>query len=289
MSITSCALDAQYQGALIHLMENGLDSDDRTGVGTVKTFDENFHFDLRTDRGYILPALSLRKIAPRIAFEELMWMLRGSVDVTELQEKNIHIWDGNSTREFLDSRGLHHWPENTIGKGYGYQMRNFNGVDQLKDCFEGLRKDPNGRRHLISFWNPGDLKETALPPCHLLYNFMVTGEHLNLKFFQRSCDTILGAPMNLMFAGFWLAIFAKALDLKVGRLAYSVTDFHMYKNHGEAATEMCLRKPRPMPLFHIHKGLNSLDDILSLTWEDIDIEDYDPHPALDKDKLKMAV
>lgn len=283
--------DTQYKNALVRTLGEGVDSGDRTGVGTIKVFDQNFHIDLRHEgEGHVLPILQLRKVSPRIAFEELQWMMRGSFDVTELQDKNVHIWDGNSTREFLDARGLDDWPTHTIGKGYGYQMRDFGGVDQLTKVFDGLKSNPNGRRHLISFWNVGELPEMALEPCHLLYNFMVTGEYLNLKVIIRSNDSVLGNPTNCMFAGLWLTFFAMALGYKVGKLAVSTTDFHIYTNHVDAVDEMCMRDvPSSVPKIRVNKKLKSLNDILSLEWDDIEVFDYDPHPALDKALLGMAV
>jgi len=173
--------DLQYQAALNRILQYGYDSDDRTGVGTRKMFDVNFNDDLRHEVAdeYKLPALTIRKVFPRTAFYELMWMLNGITNVDWLYERNINIWNGNSTREFLDSRGLYHIREGHIGRGYGYQIRNFNGVDQLEELFKGLYYNPNGRRHLISFWNPGDLKEMALPPCFVAGTqvALATGEY----------------------------------------------------------------------------------------------------------------
>ena len=265
---------------------------DRTNIGCRSVFDINLYTNtLETDTKniYNFPILTLRKVSSRIAFEELMWMMRGSTDVTELQEKNIHIWDEHSSREFLDSRGLDYLPENSIGKAYGYQMRNFNGVDQLRKVYDGLKNDPYGRRHLVSFWNVGELEEMALEPCHFVYNFCVIDGTLNLKFIMRSNDAVLGQPTNIMFASFWLIFFARALGLKAGVVACSVTNWHIYQNTLEAAEIMAEREPYVCPRISVKKDLNSLEDILNLKWEDIQIESYTHHDPIDKSKLIIAV
>lgn len=286
----SNSYDTQYQEALKRVREHGTLSVDRTGTGTIKVFDVNFNVDLsNTDKDvFNLPATTLRKVFPRIPFEELMWMLRGQTDVTILQNKNIHIWDLNSTREFLDSNNLHYIKENHIGKAYGWQMRNFNGIDQLVECYNSIRDNPTSRRHLISFWNASDLNEMALPPCHYVYNFMVEGDKLHLKYNLRSNDGILGQPTNAIFAALWLTIFAKALGYKVGNLATSITDFHVYTNHTDALNTMLDREPQDMAKFKINKDLNSLDDILALEWEDIEMVSYESHPAIDRSLLVLS-
>lgn len=294
--------DNAYMEALQDTMFTGsVCNNDRTGVGTIKSFGTTIHtpmFNWVDTELKILPALRLRKLGPRIAFEELMWMLRGQTDVQILRDKNIHIWDGNSNRDFLDRRGLTHLPEWDIGKAYGYQMRNFNGVDQLTEVYNSLRDDPMGRRHLISFWNPGDLDEMALPSCHYSYNFVVSnngnGLTLNLLFNMRSADSILGVPNNMMFAGFWLHMFAQALGYSVGALKVCCADFHIYMNHVEA-TRVLLHRWQTNKLrigdpvtFRFNKDLNSLDDILGMEWSDIEMVHYNPLPALSKDLLVLA-
>lgn len=300
--------DEKYRAGLTRILNDGIDRPDRTGVGSRAVFDMNINVNLkRHDDRCALPALTMRKVFPRSAWYELFWMLRGSTDARELQEKGISIWDGNSSREFLDSRGLHHIREGFIGDGYGKQFRNFNGVDQLKEVMKSLLVDPNGRRHYISLWNPADLKNTALPPCHTTYNFMVTGEYLNLKFFQRSADYILGVPMNIMFAAFFLSWMASVLGYKVGNLAHSMTDCHVYENHKQAIFEMMLNRD------HVHHeasfqlpkspyGLKSVESIDSMLEKELDFMfddrsweyvknslDYISNPALPKEMLVMAV
>lgn len=287
----SNSYDLQYKEAINKVLNKGTMSGDRTGTGTIKTFDYNFNVDLRCDEPdtYYIPILTLRKVFPRVAFEELMWMMRGDVDVKKLQRKKVHIWDHNSSREFLDSVGLQHIKENFIGRAYGYQMRNFNGVDQLVQCYNSLLNTPNSRRHMISFWNPSELKEMALPPCHYGYNFMVEGKTLHLKFIMRSNDLILGQPTNIMFATFWLSLFAKALNLEVGEVACSVTDMHIYNNHIDVAKELLEKETFPMAKFKINKDIRCLNDILyNVHWEDIEIIGYDYNPKIDKERLIVS-
>lgn len=288
--------DIQYKQVIARILEENNNVDDRTGVGTKSTFDVNFNIDLRHEHPYerLLPALTLRKVFPRVAFEELKWMLSGSTDARILQENNIRIWDGNSSREYLDSVGLESVREGFIGKGYGYQMRNFNGVDQLVKVIRGISRDPNSRRHVISFWNPADLDEMALAPCHLLYNFVVTGEYLNLKFYQRSGDLVLGIPMNVMWSTFFLTFVADLLGFKVGSLAHSIGDCHIYNNHLEVAKELLGVEPMTdMATFEweISDYKNRYfhgDEWDLLDWDKVDVK-YDSHPAIAREKLIMAV
>jgi thymidylate synthase len=278
----SDSFDKQFSDSLNRVLRTGSNSDDRTGVGNKKVVNHSFENKIGSPFGdeYNLPLLRLRKISARIAFEELMWMLRGSTDVKDLQDKNIHIWDGNSSREYLDSIGKHHIKENTIGKAYGYQMRNFNGVDQLKNVFDGLCSNPVGRRHLISFWNPADFKDMALEPCHYSYNFVVenspVGNVVNLVQTIRSNDVLLGNPTNVVFASFFLAIMAKATGMIAGTVYTNAADFHIYKNHLHHAKILALpdilemAENYPTQHFVINKDLNTLDDVLSLEYSDIE-------------------
>jgi len=287
--------DIQYKQILHRILTEGIDCDDRTGVGTRKIFDAAINVDLRHDveGEHLLPALTLRKIFHRVAFEEWLWMMSGSTNANLLKEKNVHIWDGNSSREYLDSIGMSHLQEGYLGNSYGHQFRNFNGhYDQLNEVIKGIKDDPNGRRHYISLWNPSDLDKTALPSCHLAYNFMVTGEHLNLKVIIRSNDWVLGQPTNAMFSTFFLTFVADLLGYKVGNLSMSITDAHIYQNHLEAAQEMLDRDPMAMSTFKWKTPQSgSVFDIdaslASMRWDDVNVT-YQSHPAIAREKLQMA-
>lgn len=231
--------DYQYKAILAEILHDGVDVEDRTGTGCRKIFNAQVEVDLSgDDDNYHLPVGSLRKTYPRTFFYELLWMLRGSTNSNELvNEHNIKIWEANSSREALDARNLHMIQEGWIGpKAYGYQFRNWNDhYDQLRSVVDGIRNDPNGRRHLINLWNPSDYHLQALPPCHFLYNFVVTGDTLNLKFNQRSSDWILAGNGNLLFASFFLLFMASWTGLKAGRVIQDIADCHVYHNLLEAA------------------------------------------------------
>lgn len=288
------AYDVQFKQIVRKILEHGHESDDRTGVGTIKIPSATITTDLSKSvgGGLVLPALSLRKVFPRVAFEELMWMLSGSCDARILQEKNIHIWDGNSSREFLDSRGLEHIREGFIGKGYGHQFRNFNGIDQLRDVLNTLRVNPQSRRMLISLWNPADLCESALPPCHVLYQFVATGNVLNLGFYQRSSDFILAASQNYMFAAFFLHFMAEMSGHEVGELTHHIGDCHIYTNHISVAKELIARDGSDRFAEFEWQGFTNYSDIdeaiSAANWSFVDM-DYDSDEAISRHRLMMAV
>lgn len=284
-------VDYQYIETLKRIHEQGINTPDRTSVGESKQIFANMvRFDTQ-DR--YAPFLQVRQFAPRIAFEEWQWMMKGSTDVRELQQKNIHIWNGNSTREFLDSRGLTGVPENHIGKAYGYQYRNFGGVvDQIERLFNGLKSNPTGRRHVVSIWNPVELSEMALEPCFHLYEFMVSGETLNVYFHGRSSDWVFGAPYNLAFAYFWLLTFSRALGYKTGEIVMSTTNTHYYKNQQVLVDEMLKSdhwQDLSTPQVKLLKSVETLDDILCLNFSDFEISNFVRGPSLTDVKIEMAV
>ncbi len=245
-----------------------------------------------------------------------MFFARGESDTKKLEEKKINIWKGNTSREFLDSVGLNHLPEGSLGRGYGVQWRDWRSstidcfdnkygnsndaeryfgaivdvkhTDQLKNLLDGLKNDPNGRRHIISSWNVGELDQMALMPCHYLQQYYVRDGKLDSLFSMRSTDTIYGLPYNLMSYAFLNHAFAKILGLEPGNLTYFGADVHIYKNQLWMAEEMVKREERPFPQLIIHKELKTLDDFLSLEYSDVELVDYDPHPDF-KDKPPMAV
>lgn len=299
-----------YKDLLQDIILNGVDKPDRTGIGSRAVFGRMLRWDLA--QGF--PLLTIRKVPLRIAFEETMFFLRGETNTKLLEEKKINIWKGNTTREFLDARGLPHLPEGDMGKGYGYQWRHWetpqvfsfdNGVlmdtfvgvkktDQIADLLHGLKKDPYGRRHVVTGWNPGQLHEMALPPCHMLHMYSVEGDftvndgRLNNCFVMRSNDVPFGLPFNIASYALLNYIFAKFLGMQPGDLVYMGWDVHVYQNQLDMAAEMLQRDPRPLPQLTIKKDLQTFDDILSLQWEDIEVIGYDPHPDV-TNKPGMAV
>ena len=305
----SVPFEVQYLDVMAQIVMEGVDRPDRTGIGSRAIWGCNIEIDLAD--GFPIP--TTRKTSARIAFEETWFFLRGETDTKKLEEKKINIWKGNTTREFLDARGLDYLPEGHLGKGYGFQWRNFggdyhkdyqngmvqgfatdytkhdgNGFDQVIATLEGLKKDQNGRRHIISGWNPAQLHEMALPPCHLYQQYQILDGKLNSQFLMRSWDFLYGAPFNIMGYALLNHAFAKYLGLKPGKLLAMGTDVHLYDNQLEIAAEQMDRQPLDLPTLEIKKDLNTIQDILDLEWDDIEITGYKARPDF-KNKPGMAV
>lgn len=310
--------DNQYKDSLQRILIKGTESTDRTSVGkNFKVF--NVNYDICMSHGgnqYVLPAITGRKVFPKNALEELLWYLRGSTDVSELNSKGVNVWNGNSSREFLDSAGLKSLKEGHIGKAYGHQFRKLPGNDQFKELCYNLIHNPDSRRMLINLWNPNDLKEMALTPCAYCYDFMVEGNLLHLKLIQRSGDMILGVPTNIMIAAFFQNLLCKLLGFTPGRLAHSITNAHIYENLIEA-THLILSNygkvpsidgtPRQRDAFFSFSnpmldgfeiGDRNFEDVFedimhiidNLSYENsVKDLDYKSHPAIDKSLLVMAI
>jgi len=288
-----------YLELLQDIMDNGFDKGDRTGIGSRSVWGRCLRWDLSES----FPIITTRKVAFRISFEETMFMLRGGRQTKELEEKNIHIWTGNTTREFLDERGLDWLEEGDMGYGYGHQWRNFGGwdavdspedwhytgIDQLVQMLDQIKEDPFSRRHIISAWNPQQLEKTALPPCHILQQYQVTADgRLNSSFFMRSNDVPFGLPYNIMNYAFLNIAFAKLLGYEPGELVYMGNDVHIYNNQFDMVEEQLQRTPHDLPQLKILKHLNTLDDLLELQYNDILLENYVAEPDI-KNKPAMAV
>lgn len=276
----------QYLELVKDILENGEDREDRTGVGTLSVFGRQMRFNLQ--EGF--PILTTRKTSIRIAFEELMFMLNGKTQTKELEEKNIKIWTGNTSKAFQESVGLGHLDEGDMGKLYGYQLRNFNsqGVDQLKNLVEGLKNDPYSRRHVMTYLNPAQVKEGVLWPCHILYQCYVSKNKLSSSFYMRSSDFFFGAPYNLAYYALMTHLLAELLGYDVGDLVYQAGDVHLYKNQIDLAKEQLKRIPRELPKLNVKKKISTLDDLLSMEFSDIELIGYDPYPDF-KNKPPMAV
>jgi thymidylate synthase len=276
------------------IKENGIDKPDRTGIGSRAVFGRMLRWDLA--KGF--PLQTVRRVPLRIAFEETMFFLRGLTQTKLLEYKNINIWKGNTSREFLDNRGLTHLPEGDMGKGYGYQWRHWEKecgeVDQVADLLTGLKNDPYGRRHVVTGWNPGQLQDMALPPCHMMHLYSVEGDFtvnqgkLNNAFVMRSNDVPFGLPFNIASYALLNHIFAKHLGLIPGELVYFGWDVHIYQNQMDMVDEMLERIPRTLPELKINKDLTTFQDILNLEWPDIELIGYDPYPDV-KNKPGMAI
>lgn len=284
--------DLQYAHLLKEVLMNGHDNvEDRTGNGRRRLFSKKLVMDVSDNQ---VPLLRLRRIGPRIGFRECQWMMNGDTDVKTLQDDGIHIWDGNTTAEALAAAGKSHITPNTIGKGYGYQFRNFNGVDQLANVMDQIAKNPHGSRHVINLWNPADLQDMALPPCHLMYEFFVYDDKISIYQHMRSADLILGVPTNVVFATTMLKLVAKLHNLKPDTVVTDMTDCHIYLNHIDATRRILGAVPKlnalVQPKFDLGDiEINSIDDMVSLPWKKEYIQDYDPILKIGKDEIPMAV
>lgn len=279
-----------YLSLISDIVADGEDRNGRNGR-TKSLFSRRLEFNVAKD-GF--PLLTTKRVFWRGVVEELLWFLRGSSDANELSAIGVHIWDGNSTREFLDSVGLVNAPTGTIGAGYGHQWRNFGGTpdvpgtDQLRFVLNELRTNPHGRRAIISAWNPKQLSEAALPPCHVLYIFHISAKGLSCQMTQRSADVAAGLPFNIASTSLLTSIVAHVLGLAVDRIIIDIADAHLYEQHIENAKIQSTRAPRPLPILTITKvppsAVADLDTVITwieqLTAADFIIDGYDPHSTL---------
>eukprot|EP00871_Galdieria_phlegrea_P005648 jgi/Galph1/6084/GphlegSOOS_G4688.1 len=296
VSIKSSLLHEEYQYLELvqTVMEHGIFKNDRTGIGTLSIFGHQMRFNLR----HHFPLLTTKKVFWKGVVHELLWFIRGSTNAKELGEKNVHIWDGNASRAFLNQIGLYDREEGDLGPIYGFQWRHFGakyrtmhdkyqneGVDQLADIVESLKKNPNSRRMILTAWNPSAIPEMALPPCHVLCQFYVSDGYLSCHMYQRSCDMGLGVPFNIASYALLTYIMAKIVNMSPGDLIYSMGDVHIYSNHIGPLMIQLNRKPRTFPRLRIKErpGLETVDDF---TFSDFELIGYHPHDTI---KMEMAV
>lgn len=284
--------EAGYLELVKDVLDNGEERSGRNGK-TLSVFSRRLEFKVRE---FGFPLLTTKRVFWRGVVEELLWFLRGSTDARELSDKGIHIWDGNTSREFLDSVGLRHIAEGFIGAGYGHQWRNFggdiegstHGVDQLFNVLYELSHNPHGRRAVLSAWNPVQLHDAALPPCHVLYMFYIGKNGISCQMTQRSADIAAGLPFNIASTSLLTSIIGHVLGYPVDRVIIDVGDAHIYEQHVENMKVQTTREPRAFPVVTITKpapSKNSKTDdkiewIESLKFEDFEIFGYDPHPGL---------
>ncbi|KAK9885186.1 hypothetical protein WA026_010693 [Henosepilachna vigintioctopunctata] len=274
----------QYLNIIKDIFHRGAKRGDRTGVGTISLFGTQMRFNLRDS----FPLLTTKRVFWRAVVEELLWFIRGSTNSKELSHKNIHIWNANSTRQFLDDNGLSHREEGDLGPIYGFQWRHFGakyvdmntdyknqGVDQLLNVIHKIKTNPNDRRIIMSSWNPTDLHEMALPPCHCLAQFYVCNGELSCLLYQRAGDMGLGVPFNIASYALLTYMIAHVTDLKPGEFIHSLGDTHVYLSHIDALQEQIQRRPRQFPTLKIKR---KIDDIEKFTFEDLELVGYHPHP-----------
>jgi thymidylate synthase len=273
----------EYINLLRTILLNGKLSKDRTKIGTKRIFGHRMEFNLEKE----FPLITIRKTFWKGIVEELLFFIKGKTDTKILEEKGVKIWKGNTTREFLDNRGLTHLNEGDMGKGYGYQWRKFNdSVDQLKQVIQDIKNNSTSRRLIVSAWNPKQLKECALPPCHILFQFFVQDGKLSCQLYQRSADVVLGVPFNIASYSLLTCIIAKCCDLKPGKFIHITGDTHIYNNHLKKLDKLICRKPYPFPKLTIEKDLSSVKDIEKLTFEDFKLTEYRHHKFM---RFEMAV
>ncbi len=278
----------QYLDLLQHVLDNGAQKSDRTGTGTRSVFGYQMRFDLR--EGF--PLLTTKKLHTRSIFQELLWFLSGDTNVKSLQEKKVTIWDEWATAEQCARFGR---KEGDLGPVYGHQWRNFgatknpdgryqkDGVDQITRLIEGIKNNPDSRRHIVTGWNPLEADQVALPPCHTLFQFYVVDGTLSCQLYQRSADIFLGVPFNIASYALLTHMIAQVCDLKAGEFVHTLGDAHLYSNHLDQAREQLSREPRALPQLKLNPAVK---DIFAFRFEDIEVLQYDPHPSI---KAPIAV
>jgi thymidylate synthase len=273
--------DKEYAKLADLILSEGVESEDRTGTGTYSVFGTQSRYDLSKE----FPLLTTKKLFWKGIIEELLWMLRGSTDVKELKDKNVHIWD-----EWEKSDG-------TIGPGYGKQWRRWAGeakpftptkysgpqvyrenIDQIQNVINNIKTKPYDRGHIVSAWNVADLPEMALRPCHTLFQFYVRHNTLSCQLYQRSGDVFLGIPFNIASYALLTHMIAQVCHLQPGTLVHTIGDAHIYKNHVDVIKEQLARNPdKPGPIIELNKSIMSIDDFKA---EDIKLLNYNPDSAI---------
>jgi len=290
--------EKKYIQLLKYIVKNGIQKSDRTNIGTYSIFGQQSRYDLKN-----FPLFTTKKLRLKSIFHELMWILSGSTDNNVLKEKKVRIWNGNSSRKFLDSRGLTYYKEGDIGPTYGFAMRNFGfhneykgcsknyigsgGFDQLEHAIHLIKTNPSSRRIVISLWDPNVNNMVALMPCMMTYNFYVDTENkkLNLSMYIRSSDTLLGYPWNVAYSALLVYMICniQGINLTPGELLISTCDQHIYKNHLSVIDKLIKRKPYPFPTLIVKKKVQKITDF---TIEDFSLIGYKSYPYI---KAKMAV
>jgi thymidylate synthase len=262
----------QYLDLLRHVLERGKPKADRTGTGTYSIFGAQARFDLRTT----FPLLTTKKVHTKSIIYELLWFLRGDTNVKYLNEHGVTIWD-----EWADKGG-------SLGRVYGAQWCDWRtpdgrSINQIDQVIEQIKKNPDSRRHIVTAWNPGEIGQMALPPCHALFQFYVGDGELSCQLYQRSADIFLGVPFNIASYALLTLMVAQVCGLKPGDFVHTFGDLHLYKNHLEQAKLQLSREPRPLPQMKLNPAVKNIADF---KFEDFELVNYNPHPAI---KAPIAV
>lgn len=290
-----------YLDALQNILDNGVDRGDRTGTGTRSVFGLQMRFDL--SKGF--PLVTTKKTFMKRITHELLWFLSGDTNIRYLVENGVHIWDewpfkeyrlasergeapAMTQAEFIEKIGADKdfadkW--GSIGPGYGFQWRNFNGegIDQIQNLVNGIKKNPESRRHMVITYNPVQAEKMLLPPCHSMFQFYVANGKVSCQMYQRSADMFLGVPFNIASYALLVMMVAQVTGLKPGEFVHTIGDAHIYHNHFDQVKLQLSREPLPLPTMKINPGVT---DIFSFKYEDFTLENYQHHEAI---KAPIAV
>lgn len=298
----------QYLDLLQHIMDKGVDRDDRTGTGTRSVFGYQFRCDL--SEGF--PLLTTKKVFTKGIIHELLWFLAGDTNIKYLVDNDVRIWNEWPFQNYLEKNNLAEkypkytpeWDEQLkifvesikndaefaktwgdLGPVYGYQWRNFNGegIDQIKKVIDTCKNNPNSRRNLVVAYNPAQADSMALPPCHSLFQFYIANNKLSCQLYQRSVDSFLGLPFNIASYSLLVHMIAQVCDLEVGDFVHTSGDLHIYHNHFDQVKEQLSRTPKALPKLKLNPAVK---DIFAFKFEDFEIVDYDPDPMI---KAPIAV
>ncbi|MCB6185189.1 thymidylate synthase [Leeia sp. TBRC 13508] len=261
-----------YLDILRHVLDTGVTKTDRTGTGTISIFGHQSRYDL--SEGF--PLLTTKKVHLKSIIHELIWFLKGDTNIAYLKEHGVTIWD-----EWAKEDG-------SLGPVYGYQWRNWptpdgQHVDQIQQVLDQLKKSPDSRRIIVSAWNPGQIEQMALPPCHAFFQFYVAEGKLSCQLYQRSADLFLGVPFNIASYALLTMMMAQVCGLQPGEFIHTLGDAHIYLNHLDQVKEQLARAPRALPQMKLNPAVS---DLFDFTFEDFTLENYDPHPAI---KAPVAV
>ena len=308
--------DKEYLELCKNILDNGINKEDRTGVGTKSIFGYQMKFDL--NKGF--PLLTTKKVNFNLVWSELLWFIKGDTNIKFLLENKNNIWNEWAFKKWVESEE-YNGPDMTnfghrtlvdeefakqykeqmkifkekvltdeefsskygdLGNVYGKQWRNFNGVDQLKNVIEQIKENPSSRRLIVSSWNPAEVDTMALPPCHSLFQFYVNDGKLSCQLYQRSGDVFLGVPFNIASYSLLTILIAKECNVGVGEFVHTLGDAHIYKNHFDQVNKQISRTPYPLPSLKI----NDFNSIFDLNIEDVELLDYESHPFI---KAPIAV
>lgn len=299
----------QYHHLMQHILDNGSLKENRTGINTISVFGYQMRFNLQ--EGF--PLVTTKKVHLKSIIHELLWFIAGDTNIRYLVKNGVNIWNEWPFQNYLKENGLDEklpkygeaWKEELksfksriiededfaarwgeLGPVYGRQWRNFEGVDQIKQLIEDLKKNPNSRRHIISAWNPKDIPvmaKSGLPPCHTLFQFYVADNKLSCQLYQRSADVFLGVPFNIASYALLTLMVAQVTGLEPGDFVHTFGDAHLYENHLDQTKEQLSRDFRPLPQLKMNPKVK---DLFNFKYKDFELLNYDPHPAI---KAQVAV